>query len=54
MGCNVTCPYLPCKKKYDWGLDDPTGKTDDEFLKVIDTIEKKINLLKEHIQNQGI
>jgi len=22
MGCNVACPYLPCKKREDWGLDD--------------------------------
>lgn len=25
MGCNVACPYLPCKRREDWGLDDPTG-----------------------------
>jgi arsenate reductase len=27
MGCNVECPYLPCKHREDWGLDDPTGKS---------------------------
>lgn len=21
MGCNVTCPFLPCKHREDWGLD---------------------------------
>jgi arsenate reductase len=26
MGCNVNCPYLPCKHREDWGLEDPTGK----------------------------
>jgi arsenate reductase len=26
MGCNVEYPYLPCKHREDWGLDDPTGK----------------------------
>ena len=25
MGCNVVCPNIPCKERYDWGLDDPTG-----------------------------
>ena len=30
MGCNVKCPYLPCKYREDWGLDDPSGKTDKE------------------------
>ena len=26
MGCNVSCPSLPCKMRMDWGLDDPTGQ----------------------------
>ena len=26
MGCNVACPYLQCKYREDWGIDDPTGK----------------------------
>jgi len=42
MGCNVECPYLPCKHREEWGLDDPTGRSDDEFIKVIRTIEKKV------------
>ena len=42
MGCNVQCPNLPCKHREDWGLDDPTGKSDEEFLKVIAEIEMKI------------
>ena len=25
MGCNVSCPFLPCKHREDWGLVDPTG-----------------------------
>ncbi|MGI5984350.1 MAG: arsenate reductase ArsC [Clostridiales bacterium] len=46
MGCNVECPYLPCKRREDWGLDDPTGKSDDEFITVIKKIESKILSLK--------
>lgn len=42
MGCNVECPYLPCKHREDWGLDDPTGKSDEDFLQVIDKIHSKI------------
>ena len=49
MGCNVDCPYLPCKKRTDWGLDDPSGKSDEEFLTVIRTIEKRIMELKREI-----
>ena len=32
MGCNVECPFLPCKHREDWGLDDPTGKSDEESI----------------------
>lgn len=51
MGCNVQCPFLPCKHREDWGLEDPTGKSDEEFIKVIHTIEDKINKLKIDISN---
>lgn len=51
MGCNVNCPSLPCKHREDWGLDDPTGKDDDEFKKVISTIERKIIELKDMLSN---
>ena len=42
MGCNVQCPFLPCEYREDWGLDDPTGKSDEEFIKVIHAIENNI------------
>lgn len=45
MGCNVDCPYLPCKHRMDWGLDDPTGKSDEEFVRTIGAIEEKIKEL---------
>ena len=47
MGCNVHCPTLPCKHREDWELDDPTGKPDAEFIKVIDRIAEKIVALKQ-------
>jgi arsenate reductase (thioredoxin) len=46
MGCNVVCPYLPAKQVEDWGLDDPTGKSDEEFMKIIFTIEEKVKALR--------
>jgi len=49
MGCNVDCPHLPCKRREDWGLDDPTGKSDGEFLKIIDKIEAKIRGLAQSV-----
>jgi arsenate reductase len=45
MGCNVECPYLPCKHREDWGLDDPTGKSDEAFMAVITKIENNIRNL---------
>ena len=49
MGCNVNCPYLPCIHREDWGLEDPSGKSDDEFIKTARIIEEKIIDLKERI-----
>ena len=51
MGCNVQCPYLPCKFREDWGLDDPTGKSQEEFIKTAKTIENKVLELKDRILN---
>jgi len=49
MGCNVDCPWLPCKERYDWGLDDPSGQSDEVFNQTIDTIETKILELKDYL-----
>jgi len=54
MGCNVNCPYLPCKYREDWGLEDPTGKSDEEFIKIAKMIEKKVLDLKERITTNRI
>ncbi|EPR10326.1 arsenate reductase ArsC [Ruminiclostridium papyrosolvens] len=51
MGCNVQCPSLPCKHREDWGLEDPTDKNDEEFIKVIKIIEEKIMALKKSLDN---
>lgn len=49
MGCGVQCPYLPCMHREDWGLEDPTGKTEDEFVRTAKIIEEKIITLKGRI-----
>jgi arsenate reductase len=54
MGCNVECPYLPSKHREDWGLEDPTGKTDEEFIKVIKAIELKIIALRGKLASDTI
>ncbi|HCX60921.1 MAG TPA: low molecular weight phosphatase family protein [Clostridiales bacterium] len=54
MGCNVICPFVDSKYEEDWGLDDPTGKGDEEFEKIIVQIEKKIKELAAEISNQKL
>ena len=54
MGCNVACPFLPSKHEEDWGLEDPTGKEDEEFIKTAKIIEDKIKDLAKRIKNNEI
>lgn len=49
MGCNVSCPALPCRHREDWGVDDPTGKDETIFLETIRNIHSKILKLKQDI-----
>lgn len=51
MGCNVQCPFLPCKHREDWGLDDPTGKGDDAFIEIINQVKDNILSLKKRIHD---
>lgn len=54
MGCNVVCPFLPARHTEDWGLDDPTGKADEEFIKTAETIKEKVDDLKNRILNNEV
>ena len=49
MGCNVQCPFLPCRYREDWGLEDPSGKEDAAFLYTMQRIEEKLLNLKRRI-----
>ena len=54
MGCNVQCPFLPCMHREDWGLDDPTGKSDVDFERTIKAIRSKIENLRERIADNKL
>ena len=54
MGCNVVCPYLPGDHVEDWGLEDPTGKDDEESIKIAKSIELKVKDLAERIKNNKL
>lgn len=54
MGCNVICPIAPSDYEEDWGLEDPSGKVDEEFIKTAKIIEEKVKDLAERIKNNKI
>ncbi len=49
MGCNVSCPSLNSIYNENWGLDDPSGKSDEEFEIIIKTIHEKVLHLREKL-----
>lgn len=49
MGCNVGCPFIGRAFDDNWGLEDQTGKSDDEFITTIKKIEEYIIKLKEEL-----
>lgn len=53
MGCNVGCPFIGRGFDDNWGLEDPTGKSDEEFRLVISQIEEKIWELKRNISGEN-
>ena len=42
MGCDVGCPYIGRAFDENWGLQDPTGQSDEVFISVIREIERNI------------
>lgn len=49
MGCNVSCPYLVAQHSENWGLDDPSGQSDEFFAETIATIEANVKRLMAEI-----
>jgi len=45
MGCDISCPSLPHQYDENWNLADPTGKSDEEFIKIIKEIEDDMTRL---------
>lgn len=50
MGCDVGCPYVGRAFDDNWGLTDPTGKSDEDFMETIDAIKRNILALKERLK----
>lgn len=47
MGCDVECPCIGRTFDVNWRLPDPTGRSDECFIQVIEEIAGKIKCLKE-------
>lgn len=45
MGCDVACPFIGRLFDDDWGLEDPTGKSDEVYKRVISEIVYKLKNL---------
>lgn len=45
MGCDVSCPYIGRVFDENWELPDPSGQSDDIFIKVIEQIATNIRSL---------
>ncbi len=46
MGCDVGCPFIGRAFDDDWGLPDPTGKSDSDFINVIKQIESNVKSIR--------
>ena len=51
MGCNVRCPFIGRPFDDNWGLEDPTGQSDDKFVQTIKEIEVKIIQLRAELSD---
>lgn len=51
MGCGVECPFVVCKHREDWGLDDPSGGPKSGFENTRDIIKKKVEELIERVKS---
>lgn len=54
MGCNVVCPYVPCRYREDWGLEDPSGGPIEDYRKTRDIIKEKVMDLIQRVKNKQI
>ena len=52
MGCNVGCPFIGRPFDENWGLDDPTGQSDEVFEETIRKIEENILELRDELSRE--
>ena len=52
MGCNVGCPFIGRPFDDNWGLDDPTGQSDEVFEETIRKIEENVLKLRNKLSRE--
>ncbi|MGN0703065.1 MAG: arsenate reductase ArsC [Lentihominibacter sp.] len=52
MGCDVGCPYIGRDFDDNWELQDPTGQSDEFFIRIIKEIEANIIKLKKEVESE--
>jgi arsenate reductase len=50
MGCGDECPVYPGKRYEDWDLPDPAGKTLEEVRQIRDSLERRVEALRDSLQ----
>ncbi len=45
MGCEVSCPLVHSSQKISWHIENPDGKSDEEFLAIIRIIQDHVRRL---------
>lgn len=54
MGCGVECPALPCRRREDWGLEDPSGGPEETYLAVLARIEEQVRDLRQRLKTECV
>jgi arsenate reductase len=49
MGCGDVCPFVPAKKRIEWEIEDPKGKSNEEFRRTRNKIENKVKEFLEEL-----
>jgi len=53
MGCKDACPHLPAKRRYDWNLPNPNGKSPPEMRRIRDEIESRVQSLLQELEKSN-
>lgn len=54
MGCNVACPYVPCRYREDWGIEDPSGGPIEDYRKTRNIVKEKVTDLIQRVKSKQI